>query len=182
MGKPVSSPATIYLLRHAHAAWAHPGQRDFGRQLDDRGREDADLVGRALARLPQQPEVVLCSTAVRCRQTSEIVVSHMQKTPEIHYINALYNDDHRLYVDLLSQQTAFPTMLVGHNPMMEDTLRTLCATASEDAAERLRKGYPTAGLAVLRFQGATPDIRSGGHMEEFLYPKRLRKKARKVHS
>lgn len=143
--------------------------------------EDANLVGHALARLEQQPAAVVCSTAARCRQTSEIVVSHLRQTPEIHYTDALYNDDHRRYIDLLSQLTESPAMLVGHNPMMEDTLRSLSVTADDDAAERMQKGYPTAGLAVLRFQTGFADIRAGGHLEEFLFPKRLRKKARKVH-
>ena len=114
MGKPSSPPATIYLLRHAHAAWAHPGLRDFDRQLDERGMEDANLVGHALARLEQQPAAVVCSTAARCRQTSEIVVSHLRQTPEIHYTDALYNDDHRRYIDLLSQ-LAGPARICGYS-------------------------------------------------------------------
>ncbi|WP_419912811.1 SixA phosphatase family protein [Hoeflea sp.] len=170
----------VYLLRHAHSAWARPGQRDFDRPLDERGIEDAHIVGAALSKLDRLPQIVLCSTAVRCRQTCDIVLSELADPPPVDKIDALYSNDYRYYVDLLSRQTLSPIMLIGHNPMMEDTARFLSATAKERPGERLQKGFPTAGLAMLEFDGPLATIKQGGRLTEFLSPKRLRKLAHRI--
>ncbi|MDA4848250.1 SixA phosphatase family protein [Hoeflea poritis] len=180
MDKNASASAIVYLLRHAHSAWARPGQRDFDRPLDERGIEDARIVGNALSKRDKLPQAVLCSTAARCRQTCDIVLSYLTNPPPVENIDALYSNDYRYYVDLLSRQTASPVMLIGHNPMMEDTARALSATARDRPGERLQKGFPTAGLAMIEFDGSLASIDEGGHLSEFLSPKRLRKLAQRV--
>lgn len=180
MDNKAPTSAIVYLLRHAHSAWARPGQRDFDRPLDERGIEDAQIVGAALSKRNRLPELVLCSTAARCRQTCDIVLSHLANPPRVENVDALYSNDYRYYVELLSQQSTSPVMLIGHNPMMEDTARFLSATAKDRPGERLQKGFPTAGLAVLKFDGPLATIGQGGHLGEFLSPKRLRKLAQRV--
>lgn len=180
MDKKAPASAMIYLLRHAHSAWARPGQRDFDRPLDERGIEDAQIVGAALAQRERLPQLVLCSTASRCRQTCDIVLSHLTNPPRVEYVDALYSNDYRYYVELLSQQTVSPVMLIGHNPMMEDTTRFLSATARDRPGQRLQKGFPTAGLAMIEFDMPLASIDQGGHLNEFLSPKRLRKLAQRI--
>ena len=180
MDKKAPASAIVYLLRHAHAAWARPGQRDFDRPLDERGIKDAQIVGNALSKLDRPPLAVLCSTAARCRQTCDIVLSFLANPPPVENVDALYSNDHRYYVEVLSRQNASPVMLIGHNPMMEDTARALSATAKDRPGERLQKGFPTTGLAMIEFDGPMASIDQGGHLSEFLSPKRLRKLAQRV--
>ena len=180
MNKNGPKTSTVYLLRHAHSAWARPGQRDFDRPLDDRGVEDAHLVAKAFGQFEHLPSVILCSNARRCRQTCEIFLSHLPSGAQVQNSDELYSNDHGYYLEMLSKQTSTPVLLIGHNPMMEDTAHALTASAGNRAAERLQKGFPTAGLATIEFEVGFERIRDGGHLSEFLSPKRLRKKAMKL--
>ena len=67
-------PIELHLLRHAHAgdslAWE---QADELRPLTDKGRRQAERVGRLLAAAGVAPDAVLTSPLVRARETAEIV-------------------------------------------------------------------------------------------------------------
>jgi len=177
----LASPAsTVYLLRHAHSAWARPGQRDFDRPLDERGVSDAQLVAAAFAQYTLLPATILCSTARRCQQTCEILLDHLPERPTLISDDKLYSQDEDYYVELLVAQADTPVLLIGHNPMMEDTARLLSASANDRPGERLQKGFPTAGLATIEFTSAQPGADQAGHLSAFLSPKRLRKKVLKA--
>lgn len=62
---------TLYLLRHAKSSWKDPGLDDLDRPLNKRGRETAKTMAAYLRRAKISPDVVLCSTAVRAKQTLE---------------------------------------------------------------------------------------------------------------
>jgi phosphohistidine phosphatase SixA len=64
---------TLYLLRHAKSSWADPTLLDHERPLAPRGRRDAKRIATHLAQLGIEPELVLCSTAARTRETLELV-------------------------------------------------------------------------------------------------------------
>lgn len=67
-----SGPAAqTVVLRHAKSAWP-TGVADHERPLAPRGRRDAPAAGRALAESDCLPDLALCSTAVRARQTWEL--------------------------------------------------------------------------------------------------------------
>ncbi|MEM9107081.1 MAG: histidine phosphatase family protein [Pseudomonadota bacterium] len=180
MNDQASTPTTIYLLRHAHAAWARPGQRDFDRPLDDRGVTDAQLVAAAFAQYSLLPATILCSTARRCQETCEIFMDHLPDRPTLISDDQLYSRDEDYYVEALAAQSATPVLLIGHNPMMEDTTRLLSASANDRPAERLQKGFPTAGLATIEMPITASSLIQSGHLSAFLSPKRLRKKVLKA--
>lgn len=166
----------ILLLRHAHAAWAQPGIADFDRPLDARGVEDAGLMGRAIAARGLAPDIILCSPANRCVQTCDIVTGSLPDETLVRQFDELYSSDHDFYLRLLSQQQASTILLIGHNPMMEDTARELAITAETWPAHRLQKGFPTAGIAIVDIAGSTGRTQFSGHLSEFLTPKRLKKR------
>ena len=162
----------ILLMRHAHATWAQPGVRDYQRPLDERGESDAALMGKAIADRSLEPDLILGSAAVRCAQTCEIVTRAMHSDPETRLIEALYDHDYRFYIDLLAEQGASSVMLIGHNPMMEDAARSLASSSEEAAGQRLKKGFPTAGVAIFNVSSEGNPIH--GHLAQFLTPKRLK--------
>ena len=167
----------VLLLRHAHAAWARPGVRDFDRPLDERGIADATLIAEAMAAEMLQADAVLCSPARRCVETLEIVSRHLPVEAATEFFEGLYSRAHSYYLDLVAQRTRETVLIVGHNPMMEDTARSLTLTAEEWPGHRLQKGFPTAGLAVIDLcDGDT----IGGHLSLFLTPKRLKKLQRET--
>jgi phosphohistidine phosphatase len=175
MADTVPFATTVYLLRHAHAAWASPGLRDFDRPLDERGRKDAAIVADAMRERDYRPDVVYCSTAERCAETLRIVSQVLPPETEIVMLESLYGNDHRYYLGVLHDCRSSSVMLIGHNPMIEDTANALTATAAEGAARRLQNGFPTAGLAIISLTEPVEAGGGNGHLDVLLTPKKLRK-------
>ena len=63
---------TLWLLRHAKASQGGDGLADRDRPLNARGRDAAARIGRHLAEREVCPELVLCSSALRTRETVEL--------------------------------------------------------------------------------------------------------------
>jgi phosphohistidine phosphatase len=140
-------PNRIYLLRHAEAAWAEPGQRDFDRPLNQKGFGDAEIVADRAADKGYRPDVLISSTALRCRDTAEAVHRAMGETLDIRFVDTLSNASVDTYLEIIDAQDAGTVMLVGHNPTMEQALQALIGQEAMVAA--LPTGFPTAGLAVI---------------------------------
>ncbi|QND53372.1 histidine phosphatase family protein [Phyllobacterium sp. 628] len=164
----------VYLLRHAKAVWPSPGQKDFDRPLDSVGIEAASLLGEEMKRLALKPEIIICSTAVRARQTLE----HINLKPPfiLEDLEKLYSGSADSYVTAirmagLEHETASSVMLVGHNPMMEDVAIALAGRGSPPAHPTFAAGFPTSGLAVIEFPSPLAEIRPGtGILSTFLSP------------
>ncbi len=168
-------PLKVYLLRHAHAAWARPGQRDFDRPLDEKGRQDAALMANVMRKRGYSPNLVLCSTAERCAETLRLVADVLPAGTEIRLLESMYGNDYRHYLQLIRETMSSSVMLVGHNPMIEDTANALAASAEDKAAIRLQKGFPTAGLAIIELDHRLQTPPDGGHLRELLTPKKAHK-------
>ena len=139
---------TIYLLRHAKSSWSDPTLPDHERPLAKRGRRDGKRIAEHLRRSGIEPSLVLCSSAVRTRETVELV------RPALGDATVQVEDE--LYAasaeQLLERLRALPddvdsVMLVGHNPGLQDLALTLASTGAERA--RLESKFPTAALATL---------------------------------
>ncbi|TIX64105.1 MAG: histidine phosphatase family protein, partial [Mesorhizobium sp.] len=137
----------LYLLRHAKAGWALPGMRDFDRPLDASGIADAETMGAAMRARSYIPDLTLCSNAKRARQTLEAG-----------------------YLNLIRSNGGPSSLLViGHNPMTEDLTIALSGDGDESARGMLNHGFPTSGLAVVRFDGSLADAAQGtGYLDAFL--------------
>ncbi|MBP1846084.1 phosphohistidine phosphatase [Rhizobium petrolearium] len=145
-------PSRIYLLRHAKSGWAEPGQHDFDRALDNQGFAEAEVVADKAADRNYRPDIVISSTAVRCRQTAEAVRRATDEEIEPIYIDELYNGSLGTYMAVIEgQKESASVMLIGHNPTMEEVLEALIGADQMVAA--IPGGYPPAGLAVLDYRG-----------------------------
>jgi len=146
-------PHRIYLLRHAEAAWAEPGQRDFDRPLNEKGFGDAEIVADRAADKGYRPDVLISSTALRCRDTAEAVHRAMGETLDMLFVDTLYNASVDTYLEIIDAQDVGSVMLVGHNPTMEQALSALIGQKAMAAS--VPKGFPTAGLAVIDYVATT---------------------------
>ena len=72
---------TVILLRHAKSSWTDPALADHDRPLNDRGRGAAPAMGEWLARRDLVPDLVVCSSAVRARETVERMASAVPGMP-----------------------------------------------------------------------------------------------------
>ncbi|MFK4146049.1 SixA phosphatase family protein [Streptomyces sp. NPDC004065] len=144
----------LVVLRHAKSARPE-GVADHERPLAPRGRRDAPAAGRALAEADCLPDLALCSTALRARQTWELASAQWGTPPAVRY-------DTRLYAagaaDLLAVVREAPPeagtlLLVGHNPGLEELVLELAGDGLGDALDRLRTKFPTSAIAVLAWHG-----------------------------
>jgi phosphohistidine phosphatase len=167
----------LFLLRHSKAGWAEPGMRDFDRPLDAKGKADADAIGSAMRECGYAPELVLCSSARRARETLDGVLLHTSIDPgRISFMDSLYTEDAYGYLNIIHEYgRRTPSMLViGHNPMMEDLATAISSDGEDEARGAMIGGFPTSGLAVLRFDDGIGDAAPGkGYLEAFFSPSDL---------
>jgi phosphohistidine phosphatase len=163
--------ARLLLLRHAKAGWAEPGMRDFDRPLDRTGIEDAAAIGVAMGARDFRPDLVICSNARRARQTLDAIADHVE-LGHVLYTDSLYSTDASGYVDIVREAPlAESLLLVGHNPMMEDVAFALAGDGDDEAKSSMAAGFPTSGLAVIRFPGPLAEAAPGrGYLELFVTP------------
>ncbi|MDQ6437844.1 histidine phosphatase family protein [Mesorhizobium sp. LHD-90] len=161
----------LYLLRHAKAGWALPGMRDFDRPLDATGVRDAAAMGLAMRERGYVPDLTLCSTAVRARQTLEGVAAQAD-TGRVVLLDALYSGDAAGYLSAIRDHDGRGSLLVvGHNPTMEDLAIALAGSGDAEALASLSAGFPTSGLAVLEFETELRHAAPGkGKLTAFLSP------------
>ncbi len=167
---------TLSLFRHAKSAWNNAGLGDFERPLAPRGKKAAPCMGAYIESEGLVPEIVLCSTARRARQTLELASAEWGSSPEIRYEDGLY---HAGPGEMLRLLQTLPTscghaMLIGHNPGMYSLATTLSGDGNGDALDTLEKNFPTAALAVLAFERDWKTIIPGaGHLQRFVLPREL---------
>lgn len=150
-------PFRLFLLRHARSGWALPGQRDFDRALDDVGYAEADLIAEMAADRGIRPSLILCSTAVRCRQTAEPLFRAIGEDLDIRYVDELYTGPANVYTDIIDANRHLNSlMIVGHNPMIDDLFHRLAG--NDVAADAVPQGYPPAGLAILDVQPGSAGV------------------------
>ena len=96
-----------------------------------------------------RPALVLCSAALRTRQTLATVLPALGEELEVRIELELYTfDPDALFDRLRSISDDVPSALVvGHNPATEELASTLAARGARLAAMRTK--YPTAALATL---------------------------------
>jgi phosphohistidine phosphatase len=139
----------VYLLRHAKSSWKDRSLEDRDRPLAGRGRKAAKVVARHLRADGVRPDLVLCSPALRTRETLERVERGFGDPVETKVDEALYEASE---AELLARIKSIPeevdsVMLIGHNPGLQ---QLALALASEgDGLARLREKYPTAALATI---------------------------------
>ena len=164
----------LYLLRHARAAWAAPGQSDFDRTLDDDGFAEAEVVAEEAADQGYRPDLIIASTATRCRQTAEPFHRTVSDELSIDYVDQLYSGTVETYAEIaFAGRREASVMIVGHNPMIEEFFHRL---VGKEVAETVAPfGYPTAGLAILDFdERPTEDAHAGASLAGFMTPRPAR--------
>ena len=169
---------TLILLRHAKSNWNNPALADIERPLATRGMNDAPLMGKAMAERGIDPELVLCSSARRTRDTLDLVLPELRVEPKVVYDAALYHARPETMLEMLRaiQPGTNRVMLVGHNPEIHAFALDLVGSGPKHFRGLLMTKYPTAGLAVINFAAGlwkNVDVNSGT-LNLFLVPRDLR--------
>ena len=164
----------IVLLRHAKSD--HPvGMGDHERPLAERGRNDAPAAGRRLTESGIVPDLCLCSTATRTRETWKLAARELPKHPTTVYEDRIYDASHRALVALVQETSdeVGTLVVVGHNPGMHYLAVGLAGAPAEGDGPALpRDEFPTSAIAVLSFTGPWAEVEDGiGKLELFWTPR-----------
>ncbi|WP_242579752.1 histidine phosphatase family protein [Streptomyces sp. MST-110588] len=152
----------LLLLRHAKAA-RPAGTADHERPLSGRGRRDARAAGRLLATADWLPDLVLCSTARRTRETWELAAAELAGHAAVRFEPRLY---HASVPELLAVVHQVPThvstvLVIGHNP---DLREAILLAAGDGAGQRtgqvqqVQEKFPTAAIALLVWRGTWQEL------------------------
>ncbi len=134
---------TIYFLRHASAGehFINP-KKDEKRALDKEGIEQCGYVGRALAAIEAQVDVIISSPLKRATQTASLVGNEMGYEGKLQTENALRPGatfaDFRKMLEKYSAQESI--MVVGHNPNLSQFLGAAISESGCEASVELKKG------------------------------------------
>ena len=171
----VDSPRRIIVLRHAKADW--PSVPDHERPLADRGRRDAPVAGRWLADLGLLPDLALCSTAERTRETWKLFAHELPARPRTVYEDRLYEAAPGQLIEVLQEvpEEVATVLLVGHNPGVQGLTEVLAGEHEGETLPELRStGFPTAAVAVLAVEGPWKALEPGvARLTTFVTPKDL---------
>lgn len=140
----------LLILRHAQALATEVGGSDKTRKLSPQGHEDAHALGKLMVKQDLQPDFVLCSAALRTRQTLEGVMESLSDcATEIS--EQLYNADFETLLSALEEVPSDTSslMIVAHNPGIHTLAARLAADDGSAHVDRLSMTYMPATLTVL---------------------------------
>lgn len=158
----------LYLLRHAKSSWNEPLLRDFDRPLKKRGRDAAERIGQRIAAENLSNPLVICSPAVRTRETAEIVLRNASLQIEPRFDERIYEASLRELVQIVTEipDDREVAIMIGHNPGFEELLSFLTGE---------HRRMPTCALAKIGVGDVSwKDVRAGeGSLEWFIAPREL---------
>jgi len=161
--------STLLLLRHAKSSWGDAAASDFERPLSGRGVRDGSDFGKRLSAQLPKPDLVLCSTARRTRDTLAFLVPDLVDPRQVQFEDDLY---HASATTLLHRiQDVSPSvstlLVIAHNPGLTDLVNQL-AGSHRSAIENL----PTFGYAHFTLAGALSELEFGNALlTELLRPR-----------
>jgi phosphohistidine phosphatase len=171
---------TLYLLRHAKSDRSDPALADPDRPLAARGKRDAPAMGAYMQKHDYRPDLVLCSTSARTRETLALLLPELGGKIAVEYDRKLYLASPEAMLQRLRQvdEKVGSVLMVGHNPGMARLAAVLAPRGDRHALARMREKYPTSGLAVIhlhidRWEQAEP---GAGTLTDFMVPAELPKK------
>jgi len=137
----------ITVIRHAKSSWADPAHNDEQRPLNERGKENAPIMGDRLAAQGMNPDLLLSSPAIRAFETAKVIAG------KVGYPTGSIHPDERLYLAGIEQwfevirtlpEDARHVFCFGHNP----GLTHLYNIFSPNPVENI----PTCGMFDLAFE------------------------------
>ena len=157
----MTSRRTLLVLRHAKTEDVRPGGHDIDRRLTPQGEQQARAVGRYLHEQGLAIDRVLCSSAVRARQTMDLLALPPLAPDHAEVSEAYYNAGSD---SLIEAVRALPdgcdtALVIGHAPGLPGVAYELVDAESSDPAAwaAIEHRFPAAALARLEWDGNWDD-------------------------
>ena len=109
----------LYLLRHARALEKMADQKDFDRELDSTGLQNATRMGINLAEKELSFDIIISSPALRAMSTATLIAEQIHYDPaRIHANENIYEASVRTLLETVNRlkEEWNHVLLVGHNP------------------------------------------------------------------
>lgn len=124
---------SLMLLRHAEAMPATPALADLERRLSVHGGQQARKLGKWMGARGWAPQAILCSSALRARQTAEAVAAAATWTCPVTVLDKLYNANADDMITVLREQASNidSLLLVAHAPGVAELASALTTRQSD---------------------------------------------------
>ncbi len=159
---------TLYLLRHAKSSWDEASKQDFERPLTNRGRKACATIGEYIQEKGIDFDLVLVSTAVRTRETIELIKERAKFRGEVRYDQRIYEATVSQLLEIISQvdNDRETVLLVGHNPGIEELLALLTGDQQQ---------VTTANFAKIKLKATkwSANLANKGTLEWIVRPKEI---------
>jgi phosphohistidine phosphatase len=174
----MSEARHLYLLRHAKSSWDEPGQPDHDRPLAERGRQAVKLLAHYAEQQQIRPDLVLCSSSRRTRETLDGVLPGRVAVVESQLFVA--SREQLLQRLRYVEPEMRSVMVVGHNPALQ--MLTLHLARGEAAGRQagaeglddIRRKLPTGALVTLSFDTPWSELTDGSaELVDYIRPKTL---------
>jgi phosphohistidine phosphatase len=162
----------LFLLRHAKSSWDDPRLDDHDRPLAPRGLRASALIADHVRQSGIVPDLVLCSSARRTRETLDRVRPSLGPA-EVLLERDLYgaSSEHLLQRLRTVPDEIESVMLVGHQPAIQE----LALRLAVEGPEALKAKFPTAALATITFDGDWSELgQRGAELSAYVKPKQLK--------
>ena len=171
----------LAILRHAKSDWGNPGQTDFERPLNKRGRKAAKKVGRELKRRGLAFDQIVCSPATRAKETVERFENGYESLPPVSFEPKLYMCSTGTLIDIICglPDDRQIVMIVGHNPGFHDIVLRMTRADGNGMRDKVGANYPTGAFALIDFPvDRWADVEPGsGEIREVIFPRELKRDA-----
>lgn len=129
----------LMLMRHAKSSHDDPALHDIDRPLNKRGIQDSRLMGNFFKKSIGLPDLIVSSSAVRAKETTDGLIAAAEINNPYKVDNRLYATGPDTYLSVIQElpQTADKVLIVGHNPVLEETIALLCLGNPETSIVRM---------------------------------------------
>jgi phosphohistidine phosphatase len=158
------------MIRHAKSSWANPLQSDYDRPLNERGMQDAPMMGERLKKNNIIPDIIIASTAKRAAQTAKKIAAAVgYDTEKILWKNSLYHCIPSVFEEVIREidDTIQSAFIVAHNPGITEFANELVPGFKID-------NMPTCGIVGAHVEADSWSDFANAQREVFLfdYPKK----------
>ena len=156
---------TLLVLRHAQTEDLRPGSKDSERRLTPDGERDTQQVADYLREQGIRIDTVLCSSAVRARQTLELLNLDDLDRDRVEIADLFYNAGGDTLINAVRElpEKCRVALLIGHAPGAPSMVHELTdpATSRPEAVSAIESGFPAAAIAQLEFESDWSAIEAG---------------------
>ena len=121
---------SVILFRHGKSDWDAEYSKDHDRPLAKRGIKAAKKMGKLLSKKNETPDLIISSTALRTRKTTELATNNGKWAADIKYEKLIYGGSVSTLISLLKKQNdRHKTIcLVGHEPIFSSFVEKITNT------------------------------------------------------